>query len=156
LRPRSAFVSVYSIYAALNAKDSLECPQDNCRPTNHNFAPAGFTIDHNQLSPTTVSGRLSSCWSIDPVPSELILWLSRFAFLSLALAARSALDTPSRIGDFIAAFAFSAVSVEEKSFHFLQPSKSMSACIHPHSLTLRSSQTKLTGCMMLAYLVALA
>lgn len=34
----------------------------------------------------------------------------------------------------------------EKSFHFRQPSKSMRACMHPHSLTLRSSQTKFTGC----------
>ena len=32
-----------------------------------------------------------------------------------------------------------------KSFHLRQPSKSMRACMHPHSLTLRSSQTKLTG-----------
>lgn len=32
-----------------------------------------------------------------------------------------------------------------KSFHFLQPSKSMSACMQPHSMTFRSSQTKLTG-----------
>jgi hypothetical protein len=35
--------------------------------------------------------------------------------------------------------------VWEKSFHFLQPSKSISACMQPHSMTLRSSQTKLTG-----------
>lgn len=34
----------------------------------------------------------------------------------------------------------------EKSFHFRQPSKSIRACMHPHSLTLRSSQTKFTGC----------
>jgi hypothetical protein len=31
-------------------------------------------------------------------------------------------------------------------FHFLQPSKSIKACIHPHSVTLRSIHTKLTGC----------
>ena len=34
----------------------------------------------------------------------------------------------------------------EKSFHFRQPSKSMRACMQPHSITFRSSQTKLTGC----------
>ena len=34
-----------------------------------------------------------------------------------------------------------------KSFHFRHPSKSMRACMQPHSLTLRSSQTKLTGCI---------
>lgn len=34
----------------------------------------------------------------------------------------------------------------EKSFHLRQPSKSMRACMQPHSMTLRSSQTKLTGC----------
>lgn len=33
----------------------------------------------------------------------------------------------------------------EKSFHFRQPSKSMRACMQPHSITFRSSQTKLTG-----------
>jgi len=33
----------------------------------------------------------------------------------------------------------------EKSFHFRQPSKSIRACMHPHSMTLRSSHTKLTG-----------
>ena len=33
----------------------------------------------------------------------------------------------------------------EISFHCRQPSKSISACIHPHSMTFRSSQTKLTG-----------
>lgn len=32
-----------------------------------------------------------------------------------------------------------------KSFQRRQPSKSMRACMQPHSLTLRSSQTKLTG-----------
>lgn len=37
------------------------------------------------------------------------------------------------------------VGVWEKSFHFLQPSKSISACIQPHSMTFLSSQTKLTG-----------
>ena len=36
----------------------------------------------------------------------------------------------------------------EKSFHFRQPSKSMRACMQPHSLTLRSSQTKFTGCTL--------
>lgn len=34
-----------------------------------------------------------------------------------------------------------------KSFHFRHPSKSMRACMQPHSFTLRSSQTKLTGCI---------
>jgi hypothetical protein len=33
----------------------------------------------------------------------------------------------------------------EKSFHLRQPSKSIRACMQPHSTTLRSSQTKLTG-----------
>ena len=32
-----------------------------------------------------------------------------------------------------------------KSFHFRHPSKSIRACIQPHSMTLRSNQTKLTG-----------
>lgn len=32
------------------------------------------------------------------------------------------------------------------SFHLRQPSKSISACMQPHSLTLRSNHTKLTGC----------
>lgn len=40
----------------------------------------------------------------------------------------------------------SAPSLAEKSFHLRQPSKSMRACMQPHSMTLRSSQTKLTGC----------
>ena len=35
-----------------------------------------------------------------------------------------------------------------KSFHLRHPSKSISACMQPHSLTLRSSQTKLTGCKL--------
>ena len=33
----------------------------------------------------------------------------------------------------------------ERSFHLRQPSKSIRACMQPHSMTLRSSQTKLTG-----------
>lgn len=33
----------------------------------------------------------------------------------------------------------------EMSRHLRQPSKSMRACMHPHSITLRSSQTKFTG-----------
>jgi hypothetical protein len=37
-----------------------------------------------------------------------------------------------------------------KSFHFRQPSKSIRACMQPHSLTFRSSQTKFTGYEMLA------
>ena len=35
----------------------------------------------------------------------------------------------------------------EKSFHLRQPSKSIKACMQPHSMTLRSSQTKFTGCV---------
>jgi len=37
-----------------------------------------------------------------------------------------------------------------KSFHFRQPSKSIRACMQPHSFTFRSSQTKFTGYGMLA------
>ncbi len=33
----------------------------------------------------------------------------------------------------------------EKSFHFRQPSKSMRACMQPHSMTFLESQSKLTG-----------
>lgn len=33
----------------------------------------------------------------------------------------------------------------EKSFHLRQPSKSISACMQPHSVTLRESQSKFTG-----------
>lgn len=38
----------------------------------------------------------------------------------------------------------------EKSFHLRQPSKSISACIQPHSMTLRSSQTKFTGYLLMS------
>ena len=38
-----------------------------------------------------------------------------------------------------------AAGVCEKSLHLRQPSKSISACMQPHSITLRSSQTKFTG-----------
>lgn len=41
--------------------------------------------------------------------------------------------------------ALSSTTTGAKSFHFLQPSKSMSACMQPHSMTFRSSQTKFTG-----------
>lgn len=44
---------------------------------------------------------------------------------------------------FLAASVFSFCS--EIVFHCLHPAKSMRACIQPHSITLRSSQTKLTG-----------
>lgn len=33
----------------------------------------------------------------------------------------------------------------ERSFHLRQPSKSIRACMQPHSMTFRSSQRKLTG-----------
>lgn len=53
---------------------------------------------------------------------------------------------------FAAALLFASFSLSadlsgcwEKSFHLRQPSKSISACMQPHSITLRSSQTKLTG-----------
>lgn len=56
----------------------------------------------------------------------------RFFFvLALAMAFLVASDSPA---------------FWEKSFHFLQPSKSIKACMQPHSMTFRSSQTKLTGC----------
>lgn len=42
-------------------------------------------------------------------------------------------------------FAASFSSASEKVFHDLHPSKSMSACIQPHSRTLVSSHGKLTG-----------
>jgi hypothetical protein len=44
----------------------------------------------------------------------------------------------------LAFFSFTALSAS-KFFHLRQPSKSMRACMQPHSLTLRSSHTKLTG-----------
>lgn len=39
----------------------------------------------------------------------------------------------------------SLACASEKSFHLRQPSKSMRACMQPHSMTFLSSQTKLTG-----------
>lgn len=36
-----------------------------------------------------------------------------------------------------------------KSFHLRQPSKSMRACMQPHSITLRVSHSKFTGYMLL-------
>ena len=46
--------------------------------------------------------------------------------------------------------AFLAASVSsplwDRSFHFLQPSKSMRACIQPHSMTLRWNQVNIRGC----------
>ena len=58
-------------------------------------------------------------------------WAERL-FLALGLAA----------GAF---FAASFSSASEKVFHDLHPSKSMRACMHPHSRTLVSSHGKLTG-----------
>lgn len=48
---------------------------------------------------------------------------------------------------FAAAFlaASSSSAFCEKCFHFLQPSKSISACMQPHSMTFLSNQTKFTG-----------
>lgn len=78
-----------------------------------------------------------------PLTSKLTR-LSRLAFLSRAFAARSVLLTPSMRGDLAIAAALSLL-LAEKSFHFRHPSKSIKACMQPHSLTFRSSQTKFTG-----------
>lgn len=50
------------------------------------------------------------------------------------------------LGFVAAAFFPLSSSVDwEKSFHFRQPSKSMSACMQPHSMTFCSSHGKFTG-----------
>lgn len=70
-------------------------------------------------------------------PPSILALDALLALLSFALAAASAVEGA----------ALMVVSCLElaKSFHLRQPSKSMRACMQPHSLTLRSSHTKFTG-----------
>lgn len=79
-------------------------------------------------------------------PLSLLIPLSLLAELEetlrLLLVSRLLFD----VGGFEGFEGFGGFSLDwEKSFHLRQPSKSMRACMQPHSLTLRSSQTKLTG-----------
>ena len=82
-------------------------------------------------------------------PSPKLIMRSLLGVLC-ALPFIAALGDLLLLGDllFVAPLAFLSAStrfVWLKSFHLRQPSKSMSACMQPHSITLRVSHSKFTG-----------
>ena len=97
--------------------------------------PPAEAVDPPPTGPPTCAFSLS----FDSLSFSFLVfggWLN----MALSAAFWSALLSPF----FDALFASSWAA---RPFHLRQPSKSIRACMQPHSVTLRSIQTKLTGCI---------
>jgi len=95
--------------------------------------------------PFEVGGGVGRSEEVDPKLSALsFLTLGggreNMAFRAALALAFSSFSSAAFLAGSSAAFA------SAYCFHFLHPSKSISACIQPHSVTLRSIHMKLTGC----------